>query len=85
MAALANGSPGAGPYLIGSGLLPVHFLHHDERQNDPVLVETDRGAWIGEEDAGVKDESPNHGLLTTGAHTFTADNSNYKHRIWPVQ
>jgi hypothetical protein len=55
-----DGRSGSRPHLVESGFLSVQFFHHHQRQDDPVFIKPDRGMRIGEEDAGIEDESPNH-------------------------
>ena len=50
----SDGPPGVGPDFIHAGLLAVEFLDDHQGEHHLVLLETQRGHGVGEEDTGVE-------------------------------
>ena len=46
--------PGVGANLVHAGLLAIKFLNYDERKHHVVFIETERGMWVGQENAGIE-------------------------------
>ena len=59
-----NGGTGIGPDLIHPSLLTIEFLDDDEGEDHIVLIEAEKGVWVGEQDTGVEDESGVHQCLS---------------------
>ena len=50
-----DGAPGIGADLVHQGLLAIELFDHHQREHDIVLLESEQGGRIRQQDAGVED------------------------------